>query len=179
MNDESQNFDDALIDAVETLEREDYQTAYKLFLPLAEQGFADAQSYLGVMYANGEGVPQDYKEAEKWYRLSAKQGVSLAQFFLGSMYGNGKGVTQDYKEAVKWYRFSAEQGNTGAARFLGRMYFMGHGVIKDYVSAHMWWNICGVDVKICVEFRETVEKIMSKQQIEKAQELARNWKPKK
>ena len=40
---------------------------------LAEQGDADAQFNLGVMYANGEGVSQDYVEAHMWYNLAAAQ----------------------------------------------------------------------------------------------------------
>ena len=64
---------------MEELEREDHETAYKLFLPLAEQGNADAQSNLGLMYESGRGVPQDYKEAIKWYRLAADQGFARAQ----------------------------------------------------------------------------------------------------
>ena len=42
---------------------------------LAEQGDADAQSGLGVMYATGVGVPQDYTEAVKWLRLAAEKGA--------------------------------------------------------------------------------------------------------
>ncbi len=49
----------------------------------ADQGVADAQSNLGVMYDNGEGVPQDHAEAVRWYRLAADQGLALAQFSLG------------------------------------------------------------------------------------------------
>ncbi len=33
---------------------------------LAELGFGDAQSNLGFMYANGEGVPENDAEAVKW-----------------------------------------------------------------------------------------------------------------
>ena len=40
----------------------------------ADQGDADAQNNLGVMYANGEGVPQDYVRAHMWFNLSAAQG---------------------------------------------------------------------------------------------------------
>jgi len=40
--------------------------------PLA--GEADAQFLLGLMYDNGEGVPQDYKQAIKWYTKVAEQG---------------------------------------------------------------------------------------------------------
>jgi len=44
-------------------ERGDYATALKEWQPLAVAGNADAQYYLGVMYAFGQGVPQDYREA--------------------------------------------------------------------------------------------------------------------
>ena len=37
----------------------------------AVQGEALAQLNLGLMYAQGEGVPQDYIEAYKWFNLAA------------------------------------------------------------------------------------------------------------
>ena len=40
----------------------------------AERGQGLAQFKLGVMYDNGEGVPEDDKQAVKWYRLAAEQG---------------------------------------------------------------------------------------------------------
>jgi len=52
----------------------------------AEQGHAEAQSNLGVMYAEGQGVSQDYKAAVEWFRKAAGQGIAEAQFNLGSMY---------------------------------------------------------------------------------------------
>lgn len=55
-------------------EKGDYETALSEWRPLAEQGDTDAQSNLGVMYANGQGVAQDYAEALKCYRLAATQG---------------------------------------------------------------------------------------------------------
>ncbi len=64
----------------------DFATALQVWLPLAEQGEAFAQSNLGLMYERGQGVPQDYKEAVKWYRLAAEQGDAEAQFNLGIMY---------------------------------------------------------------------------------------------
>ena len=102
-------FGDDFQDGLDAAQRQDYKTAYKLWLPLAEQGDADAQVLLGVMYDKGQGVPQDYKESIKWYRLSAEQGDAIAQYNLGVMYGKGQGVPQDYQEAGKWYRLSAEQ----------------------------------------------------------------------
>mgnify|MGYP006114862609 CR=1 FL=1 len=57
----------------------DYATALREWEPLAKQGDADAQYYLGVMDANGQGVPQDYKTAVKWFKLAAEQGNAYAQ----------------------------------------------------------------------------------------------------
>ncbi len=123
---------------------------------------------------------KDYKEAVRWYRLSAEQGYALAQLVLGLMYVEGKGVRQDYKEAAKWYRLAAEQGDTSAQFSLGLMYVEGKGVPQDYVLAHMWFNLSAYNgEEDGAEARSRVEKKMSPSQIEKAQEMARNWKPKK
>ncbi len=69
--------------------RGDYATALKEWRPLAEQGNAIAQNNLGLMYNNGEGVPQDYEEALRWYRLAAAQGNAIAQNNLGLKYAKG------------------------------------------------------------------------------------------
>ena len=50
------------------------QTLFESTKELAEMGSAVFQNDLGVMYANGEGVPQNDVEAVKWYRLAAEQG---------------------------------------------------------------------------------------------------------
>jgi TPR repeat protein len=44
---------------------EDYATDLREWTPLAEQGDALAQFSLGVMYRNGQGVPQDDKTTVK------------------------------------------------------------------------------------------------------------------
>jgi hypothetical protein len=60
------------------------------------------------------------------------------------------------------------------------MYANGFGFSQDYVLAHMWWNIAGSNgYKDAIEYKNIIEKKMSPHQIEKAQEMARNWKPKK
>ena len=84
-----------------------------------EGGDKVAQCNLGLMYYNGNGLPQDYKEAVKWYTKAAEQGYADAQFNLALMYDNGQGVPKDYKEAVKWYTKSAEQGGGTLSTTLG------------------------------------------------------------
>jgi hypothetical protein len=52
-------------------DRGDYATAFGEMKPLAEQGDADSQNNLGVLYYLGQGVPQDYVQAHMWFNLSA------------------------------------------------------------------------------------------------------------
>ena len=48
-----------LEDGAAAFQRGDYATAMSFCRPLADQGNADAQALIGVMYEAGEGVPQD------------------------------------------------------------------------------------------------------------------------
>lgn len=66
-------------EGVSAAQRGDFATALKHFEPLAEQGDANAQRSLGIMYAYGEGVTQDDVKAVAWYRRAADQGYAAAQ----------------------------------------------------------------------------------------------------
>ena len=79
-------------------------------LQAAAQGNAAAQYNLGVMYANGEGVPKDDAQAVQWYRKAAEQGDAKAQYNLGVMYANGLGVRQNYKIAKEWFGKACDNG---------------------------------------------------------------------
>ena len=116
----------------------------------------------------------DYAQALKILKPLAAQGHASAQFNLGVMYDTGRGVTQDYKEAVKWWKLSAAQGYADAQFNLGIMYENGKGVIQDYASAHMWWNLASsAGDADGAKNRDIVAKLMTPQQIEKAQDMAR------
>ncbi len=171
-------------DGLAAYERGDYTTALREFRPLAEQGLANAQFNLGLMYRKGQGVPQDDAEAARWYRKAAEQGDADAQYNLGVMYNDGQGVAQDYAEAVRWYRRAAEQDDAAAQVALGVMYGKGHGMPQDYVQAHKWYNLAasrlpsGEDRDLAVKNRDIVAPKMTAAQIAEAQRLARDWKPK-
>ena len=45
----------------------------------ADQGDANAQCILGVMYNNGQGVPQNTSEALRWLHKAQVQGVEKAK----------------------------------------------------------------------------------------------------
>ena len=104
--------------AVDAYKKEDYKTSYKLILPLAKKGFAQAQYNLGVMYGNGRGVAKDYSKAIKWWNLAADQGNGKAQVNLGWMYEMGKGVPKDARKAANWYQLASNQGHAQAQKKL-------------------------------------------------------------
>ena len=50
-------FGDDFQDGLDAYQKQDYKTAHRLWLPLAEQGNAGAQTKLGFLYQHGQGVP--------------------------------------------------------------------------------------------------------------------------
>jgi TPR repeat protein len=64
---------------VDAYKRGDYATALREWRPLAEQGDAGAQFYLGTLYAFGRGLPQDHAAARQWFEKAAAQGDVRAQ----------------------------------------------------------------------------------------------------
>ena len=148
----------------------------------AEQGDAAAQINLGVMYAEGRGVPQDDAEAVRWFRLAAEQRDAEAQFNLGVMYYAGRGVPQDDAEAVRWYRLAASRGFTDAQFNLGLNYADGLGVPQDWVAAYMWLSLTAAQASAAVRdtivwMRDSLTANMTAEQIAKARRLAREWQP--
>jgi len=173
-----------LEEGVAAYKRGDYATAFREFLPLAQAGDASAQSYLSSMYFYGRGVTQDYKEAVRWNRKAAEQGNAGALYNLGNMYEYGQGVSQDYKEAVRWYRKAAEKGFASAQYNLGVLNYNGRGVTRDLVQVHMWFNLAAsnyprrIDSDKAIKGRDLVAKRLSREQLSRAQRLAREWRPK-
>ncbi len=138
-----------LDEGVAAYNRGDYAAALREWRPLAEQGNADVQYSLGLMYRNGLGVRQDYAEAARWYRKAAEQGDGHAQFNLGVMYDKGQGVPQDYAQAHMWFNLAASRLPPGEDRDQS------------------------------VKNRDIVAEKMTPAQVSEAQKLAREWRPKK
>lgn len=108
--------------------------AAKEFRAAAEEGHADSQFNLGLMYEQGIGVSQDEREAVVWYEKAALQGHSYAQFNLAVLYENGRGTDVNFAEAHQWYRKAAVQGDGLAVGNLGMLYLRGQGMEKDKIA---------------------------------------------
>ncbi len=120
--------------------RGDYETALREWTPLARQGHADAQYFLGVAFSLGQGVLRDDAVATRWYRRAAEQGHVSAQHQLGITYHGGRGVPRDDAEAAKWYRRAAEQGHAKSQAALAAIYAEGRGVERDDAGAAEWYR---------------------------------------
>jgi len=66
----------------------DYPTALREFRLAAEQGNALAQYNLGIMYGNGQGLPQNHQLAYMWFSLAAAKGVERAASVRDKAAGN-------------------------------------------------------------------------------------------
>ena len=77
-------------------ESENYEKAFCLLLPYAEQGSARAQCNIASMYHLGLGAPADGRKAVEWYLKAGQQEIreersvsALAYHNLGTMYFTG------------------------------------------------------------------------------------------
>ena len=64
---------------------QNYTKAKYWYKKAAEQGNANAQNNLGVLYENGQGVTQNVTQAKSWFEKVAAQGNTLAQHALEYM----------------------------------------------------------------------------------------------
>ncbi|MES1256925.1 MAG: tetratricopeptide repeat protein, partial [Acidobacteriota bacterium] len=85
--------------------RVDPAAAFQITLQAAGQGYLPAEAVVGIMYADGKGVPQNYAEAGKWWNKAAEGGHLLAASNLSMLYRGGAGVPGDAKLSAKWAKF--------------------------------------------------------------------------
>ena len=104
-------------EAVAAYERKDYARAKALMVPLAEQGYSDAQRELAGWYMTGWAFPTNDAEAFKWYQRAAAQGDASAMNQLGWFYADGYGgVTVNKYFSYVWFALSAKHASNSGTR---------------------------------------------------------------
>ena len=106
-----------------------------------DQNNSDAETNLGAIYGDGNGVPQDYTRAIALWQHAANQGSTVAQTDMGEMYLDGKGVGQDAGQAFDLFRKAARLGDTHAQFLLATLYEKGEGTGRNIVQAYEWYSI--------------------------------------
>ena len=102
----------------------DYDTAFELWTPLADNGSIDAQLALADAALNCDCVDDGTNIAFKYYRMAAKQGDAYALRQMGWIY-NVKGDDKD--EAAVYYQAAADMGDVESQIELGDLYRDGVG----------------------------------------------------
>jgi TPR repeat protein len=74
-----------------------YEEAAQWYRKAADQGLANAQCKLGMMFSQGCGVAQSELEAARWFKMAAEQCDAEAQLNLGLLFEEDHAV-----EAAHW-----------------------------------------------------------------------------
>jgi len=89
-------------------DRASQASTLKVWLPLAQRGDAEAQTYVGEAYEKGYGLSPDNGAAAAWYLKAAEQGFPRAAIDLGNLFEQGLGLEKDPEMAKYWYRQASE-----------------------------------------------------------------------
>lgn len=114
-------------------------------LEKATNGDAKAQYGLGVLYANGSGVPLDKSQSVEWFHRSAGQGNVYAQEMLGMDYLSGDGIQQNYIKAYFWLDIASKSsmpeavsGERAAERDAAAVYLTPDELLHTQNSVNKW-----------------------------------------
>ena len=104
-------------------DRAESGASFKVWMPLAMDGDANAQLIVGELAERGKDGAPDYDLAKLWYERAAGQGNAAAMFNLGRMYEQGLGVEANKASASEWYRkaYGLEKGDLGGAVEFGEL----------------------------------------------------------
>jgi TPR repeat protein len=122
----------------------------------------------------------DYKTAfSKWHALAEKGDVKT-QATVAVLYHTGQGVKKDYEKAFYWYKKAAEQGNPASQANLGVMYAKGTGTKQDIIQSYAWYSLAASahkDKKVGNKLWgiDAIASQLSKQEMEKAKQLAQQY----
>lgn len=100
-----------LENALSLFHKENYEGALEMLEPLATEGSAEAQAYLGVMYQLGLGVERNVPEAFQWLTRAAQQGVGFAAHNLGTLHQTCEpDFPADFNQSRYWFERARELG---------------------------------------------------------------------
>lgn len=138
--DETEAKDDTSDLAFGAYQRGFYLTAFALALPRAETGDPAAQTLIGEIYWNGQGVARDRKKAMEWYRFGAEGGNRDAQFALGNALLQGQHVKLNKEEGRKFLEMSAKAGHVRAAFNLAQLITSARPTWAGFKDALPWYE---------------------------------------
>lgn len=129
-----------LEDGIAALERRDFRAARALFEPLAQNGDAVAQYFLGEMIVT-HALEANKPEGVIWLRQAAQGGVPDAMNILAQILADGRIVARDERRASELFMQAASLGFLPAYNNLGLRSYRGVGRPPDMVDASEWFRL--------------------------------------
>lgn len=121
-------------------DKKDFQTAFSILKPLADQNNAKAMHYIGKMYFKGEGVAKDRSKSVSYWQKAAGIGYAVSAYNMGICCKFGYGISKDTKKALEWFEYAVELGDTPSAFQIGKLYRDGHLGTTDFSRARIWFE---------------------------------------
>lgn len=115
--------------------QDDPRAYTKVVMRAAGLGDLDAQTTLGQLLLDGNGIARDPKLALTWFRIAARQGHAMACNMTGRCLENGWGCEIDLSEAARHYRQAADLGLDWGLYNYGQLLTRGRGVAQDLNAA--------------------------------------------
>ena len=115
----------------------DYQTAYEIWLTLADKG-SHAQYSLGRLYANGQGVAQSDSTARDWWQKS-KRDIEQSRVLL-SILPDPSDPQYTYATIHEKWQPAAAAGDDHAQYKLAFLYLTGVGIPQNDTKALIWFE---------------------------------------
>lgn len=164
----------AFNEAVQAVRDKQFRRAIELFLPLAEDGAADAQFNLAVLLKLGRGRPQNYGEAYFWAAMSALGNEERAYDLVEELNAilpdkERQAIVTTLEERLTK---QIELGDDLAPAKLARIY-ADFAVTPDMERAFVWFSICHALGKLeCADGMARTTKEMPPETIVKLQAQA-------
>ncbi len=155
----------------------DYDTAFKILMPLAQNGDIRAQISIAGMYFTGHGVQQDLAQAARWYRPAAEKGHPMAQNNLARIL-----FSSNPEEAIQWFFSAAENGIPFAQSFLGDIFTGAYELPSNirekfnnnFEEAFKWYRKAG-EGGFSYAYHRLGEMYVNSQGVEKSEVEAVRW----
>jgi TPR repeat protein len=156
------------------------QTSQKYFYAkrAAEKGNARAQYDLGLMYANGNGVPKNEKLALMWFNRAAQNNFSKSSTVkkvVRTRVQAPKGlITKGTSQKFKFAKKAAAKGNSRAQFDLAMMYSKGEGVRKNEQLAFNFFHKAARNNSVEAKFQMGLNFAQGRG-VKKQAQLAKYW----
>ena len=160
----------------------DEKEALKWMIKSSDNGFVKAFYDRAKYHQYGIGAEKDLKLAFYWAKKSLAANDKRAYSLLSKMYSQGIGTTINYKKGLEMALKGAEIGDE-ASQAWASVFFAYKEELYSPIEAYKWALLANNSnddelKKFTKKIIDELDSVLSIKQIQQAQNMAENWKPK-